>query len=58
MWENEGSGAPEAIYSRSVAPSLLQTHVCTTSVVVEFIYAGFILTSFLYVDAELIGREG
>jgi hypothetical protein len=35
------------------------TAMCrNTSVVVELTYAGFILTSFPFIDVELIGREG
>jgi hypothetical protein len=40
-------------------PLLCYSQMChTTSVVVEFMYADFILTSFPFIDVELIGREG
>lgn len=56
MWENESTS--ETLIA-ILLPLLWYIHMChTTSVVVEFTYAGFILTSFPFVDVELIGREG
>jgi hypothetical protein len=42
-----------------LVPTLYYSHIClTTSVVVELTYAGFILSSFPFLDVELIRRKG